>query len=385
MMRTVNNPIDVLTDDDLQVLLVERDRPCVSLYMPTERKGPETEQNPIRFKNLITDARQAITGYGVDLSLLDPLVESPPDWQYMSEGLAVFIAPDLMLTYRLPARFDQQVHVGTHFNIRPLLPLVGNGEQFFMLALDQSQVRLLRGTRYHVGEVELDTVPQSLAEILRYDEYQRHLQAYSTSRYTTSSHDRGDQNAMFHGQGTAADDSILKDQVMRLFEQIDNGIVELLAGSHRPLVLAGLDYMRGLYRQANHYDNLMPDDIDLHPQSMTDEDLHRHAWKIVEPRFHKPYEDALARYEQLVSSGRTTTGIEQIVPAAVYKRVDTLFIPVTGQHWGRMNPQDNRVEIHATYERGDEDLLNTAAIHTLKNGGTVYADERDDPAAVLRY
>lgn len=383
MMRTATNPIDVFTDDDLQVLLAEREGPCVSLYMPTERKGPETEQNPIRFKNLITEARKAITDYGADLSLLDPLLESPPDWQHMSEGLAVFIAPDLMLTYRLPAHFDQPVHVGRHFNIRPLLPLVGNGEQFFILALDQSQVRVLRGTRYHVGEVELDTMPQSLADILRYDEYQRHLQAYSTSRYTTSSHARGDQDAMFHGQGTAADDSVLKDQVTRLFEQVDNGIVELLAGSHRPLVLAGVDYMRGLYRQANHYDGLMADDIDLHPQSMGDEDLHRRAWDLVEPRFRKPYEDALAQYEQLASGERTTTDIEQIVLAAAYKRVDTLFIPVKGQHWGRLDA--NQVEIHASFERGDQELLNTAAIHTLKNGGTVFADERSEPAAVLRY
>jgi hypothetical protein len=61
------------------------------------------------------------------------------------------------------------------------------------------------------------------------------------------------------------------------------------------------------------------------------------------------------------------------------------------QEWGNFDPQANELKIHADAEPGDEDLLNSAAIQTLLNGGSVYAVEPDQVpdqallAAVFRY
>ncbi len=38
--------------DELKNLVQNPQYPCVSLYLPVERLGGETRQNPIRFKNL---------------------------------------------------------------------------------------------------------------------------------------------------------------------------------------------------------------------------------------------------------------------------------------------------------------------------------------------
>lgn len=76
---------------------------------------------------------------------------------------------------------------------------------------------------------------------------------------------------------------------------------------------------------------------------------------------------------------------------AYYKLIDTLFVAVGVQQWGYFTPDENQVELHQQKEIGDEDLMDFAAIHTLLNGGTVYAVEPEAVpdntplAAVFRY
>ena len=42
-----------LTQQDLTTLLAEQATPCVSIYMPTERSYPQSQQGPIRYRNLV--------------------------------------------------------------------------------------------------------------------------------------------------------------------------------------------------------------------------------------------------------------------------------------------------------------------------------------------
>lgn len=59
--------------------------------------------------------------------------------------------------------------------------------------------------------------------------------------------------------------------------------------------------------------------------------------------------------------------------------------------WGDFDPDTMSVDLHPEPEPDDEDLLDFAAIHTLLNGGTVYAVEPEQvpeqapAAAIFRY
>lgn len=55
-----------LSIDEIKTLVENTQSPCVSLYMPTQKAGPETRQNPIRFKNLIREAEERLTEMGMD-------------------------------------------------------------------------------------------------------------------------------------------------------------------------------------------------------------------------------------------------------------------------------------------------------------------------------
>ena len=155
--------------------------------------------------------------------------------------------------------------------------------------------------------------------------------------------------------------------------------------------MAGVDYLLPIYQQANTYAHLLPDGITGNPEMLKAEELHTQAWQIVQPYFEQAKEAMIARYQELQATEKTASTIEQVVPAAYFQRVEALFVPVGEQVWGVFDPDANSVQIHPQHQAGDEDLLDLAALHTLTNGGNVYAVEPGNVpqdkaiAAVFRY
>src|SRR4051794_1801229 len=100
--------MSLLSRDEIQTLTQTSGGPCVSIFMPTLRTG-DTQQNPIRFKNLLRSAEERLAGWGLrngdSDSLLDParrLVDDRLFWEHQEDGLALFRSPGVFKTYRLP-------------------------------------------------------------------------------------------------------------------------------------------------------------------------------------------------------------------------------------------------------------------------------------------
>ncbi|MDP8957743.1 MAG: hypothetical protein M3N51_00745, partial [Actinomycetota bacterium] len=234
-MKEINH-MDLVTRGDLEALLQMGEGPCVSLFMPTHRAGPEMRQDPIRLKNLLGEAEQRLGEAGLRApearALLEParkLLDDQQFWRHQSDGLALFVSPGRFHPYRLPLELYDLVVVGERFHIKPLVSLLSGDGRFYLLALSQGEVRLLQGTRYTVGQVELDGVPESLAEVLRREGLERQLQFHSHG----GPRGAGERSAIFHGHGEAEEDA--KDDILRFFRQLDRGLGELLQGEQVPM------------------------------------------------------------------------------------------------------------------------------------------------------
>ena len=387
--------MDVVTREDVKSLVERRGGPCVSIYLPTHRAGPDTRtydrQDPVRLRNLLREAAQRLTTGGVSAraveGLLQParrLLDDSIFWQYQADGLAVFLARSTMRTFRVPVRFEELVVVAPGFHVKPLLALLTGDGLFYVLALSQNQVRLLAGTRDYMGEVELPGAPRSLAEALRFDDPERQLQ------YHTGTPAAGDQRAaMFHGQGTGTDDA--KTNLLRFFQQVDRAVTAVIKTVSVPLVVAAVDYLIPVYREASSHPSLLEEGIPGNPEGLRSDELHARAWPLVEPHFRRAREAATDRYRELGGTGRTSNEVREVVLAAWDGRVDVLFVAVGIRLWGTFASDTRTIEIADEAPGQNEDLLNLAAIHTVLNRGTVYAvrpAEMPDPtevAAVLRY
>jgi hypothetical protein len=177
---------------------------------------------------------------------------------------------------------------------------------------------------------------------------------------------------LFHGQGATGDDE--KETLLRYFQQVDSGLSELLADEQAPLVLAGVDYLLPIYRQASSYPHIIDGVITGNPDNLTAAELHTQAQKIVQPYLEKGQRKAVKRYRRLSSTGSdlASSELEEILSASHHGRVDTLFTRQGEQVWGDYQPRINEIRIIDVPSDGSQDLLDLAAVKTLSNAGQVY-------------
>ncbi|MBZ8180773.1 baeRF7 domain-containing protein [Oscillatoria salina] len=386
----------LLSKNELETLVNSAKGHCVSIYMPTVEAGQEIRQNPIRFKNLMGEAEKGLIANGLDraeaVRFLEPAwqLDNVNFWRYQNHGLVIFLADNFIRYYRVPQEFAELVVVGSRFHLKPLLPLLTGDGQFYVLGLSQNQVRLLEGTRDRIQEVNLNSleeVPQSLAEALKYDDPEKQVQYHSSD----GGQGVGFPSPIYHGQGVGTTED--KENIKRFFDKLDAGLQEFLRSREVPLVLAGVEYLQPIYQETNSYPHLLAEGINGNPENMVPQDLHDQAWAIVQPHFQQAQKDAANRFHEFAGNSPevVSSDVSEIVKAAFYQRVDTLFVTVGHQQWGKFNRENNAVELHDSEQPGDEDLLDLAALHTLLNGGTVFAiapHHLDTPAplaAIFRY
>jgi hypothetical protein len=388
--------LDRVSQEALRALAGTRGQACVSIYMPTHPAGAEMQQDPIRLRNLLADAEKRLIAAGLRTPEARAIIAQASDllprhnfWQHQSNGLAVFLAPDLFDYYRLPFDVEPLLVVGGRLHLKPLLRTLRPDGRFYVLALSQGQVRLLEGSRHEVREVDLDNVPQSLSDALRFDVVERQVQFHTSTRAPGGR--GGERAAIFFGHGGSEEST--KSDILRYFHQVDHGLREWLGPSKAPLVLAGVEYLHPLYREANTYPHVVADGLMGNPDDLRPEELHARAWEIVRPIIVEVRETAVSQLRQLKGSGSplASTDVEAIALGAHYGRVDTVFARLDQQRWGRVNADAAEVELFDEPRPEGEDLLDRAAVQTYLNGGAVYvvpAEQMPGPepiAAIFRY
>ncbi|MGF2036637.1 MAG: hypothetical protein RMZ43_015210 [Nostoc sp. CmiVER01] len=390
--------MQLISREEIKTLLEQPKGNCVSIYMPTQPAGPEVRQNPIRFKNLIREAETRLIDAGLEqedaIALLGKSqeIDTQEFWEQIGEqGLAIFISDNIFRCYPLPIDFQELVIVTDRFHIKPLLPILNGNGRFYILALSQQDVRFFEGTRYSVKEVEVENLPKSLDEALQRDDTAKEGQfRIATSKGGTSN--PFSQPGTFHGQGSPDRDRRQED-ILQFFQIVDGALHEKLKLQKAPLVLAGVEYLLPLYRQANTYQHLMDEGITGNPEILSVQELHDQAWPIVEADFQKSQQVVLEQFHELFGgdTGKASNNLEEVISAAYYQRVDSLLVAVGQQQWGLFDPSSETVYLHPEKETGDEDLLDFVAAHTLLNGGTVYAVPFEEipystaVAAIYRY
>jgi hypothetical protein len=378
--------MDLFNRDDLRALLAERPGPCVSIFLPTHRGGAEAD--PIHWRGLLDEAQRRLADHGLRpagaAEFLAPargMLDDPHFWKHQGDGLAAFLAAGFFRHFRLPVRFDEVVVAAATFHLRPLLPLLAGDGRFYVLALSSNGVRLVQGTHFSAGEIDLKGVPANLAAALLRHDVDEPLTFHT--RPTAG----GGWGAIYHGHGVGIDDA--KDDLLRYFQQIDRGLHGLLREERAPLVLASVDYLQPLYRKASTYPHLLEQGIEGNPDRLSARELHDRAWPLVRPLFEEARQRAAAQYRQLAGTGHASGDLAAVVAAAHAGRVETLFVALGRQVWGIFDPSADRVERHEQAAPGDVDLLDFAAAQTLRHGRTVYAVEppqvpsRTDVAAIF--
>jgi hypothetical protein len=385
--------MDILNPTALKSLIAQQRKWCVSLYIPTHRAGREQQEDPIRLKNLLAEAETKLLANGLRRpeaqKLMRPAEEllwSKDFWQHPADGLAIFLTNDFHKIYRLPLQFKELLSIGTSFHLKPLLPVLGRGIQFYTLAVSLKNVRLFEANADTISEIPLN-FPVSMEEALRLEEGERSFNMLTGS--PRSGEGRVGAGSL-HGHGVDDDE---KKDILRFFQSVNQGLNDVLDDKNVPMVLAGVDYLLPIFREATSYQNLLEDAIVGNPDRENIRELHQKAWKIVRPIFEESQKKAFEKFEQLhgQQSPLAVQDIQAAVKAAVVGQVETIFVPLGAQRWGRYDAENHNVILNDNPKPEDEDLFDFAATQTLLNSGQVFAVPPDqipgggEIAATLRY
>lgn len=143
---------------NLQELLGREDYPAVSIFMPTHRAHPETQQDPIRLKNLLNEARQRLdaeVGKRPSWPILDQLerLADDLDWRENQDGLALFASESYAAVVRLPFTVEGRVTVDRTFETREIVGAFQRLPHYLVLTLAEQATRLFAGTGSDLEEI----------------------------------------------------------------------------------------------------------------------------------------------------------------------------------------------------------------------------------------
>lgn len=387
----VQGNMDSITRNDIRRLINGEQEPCVSIYLPTHRAGVDTLQDPIRLKNLLRETEQQLKERGSQPSaigdLLQPLqqlVDQREFWQHQADGLALFSSLGFFRRYRVPFTVPELTVAADRFHLKPLLPAMEASKRFYILALSQNKARVYEASRQGMVELEIPDMPESPASSLRTSGTERQLQSHTAGHRSNTR-----RFAIFHGQGAVEEDR--KQFLLSYFRGVDEALRRESGDERIPIVLAAVDYLCPIYRQASSNPSLLSEEIHGNPAGLSTGELHRVAWNLASSHFREDRLKAVDEYHQLWHTQRTSKDLPAIVTAARQGRVKILFVAVGIQEWGHIDLSSAEVVQAGDRTPRDQDLLNLAAVETFAGGGIVYALPSDEVpgrgpiAAVFRY
>ncbi len=355
--------------------------PAVSVYMTPAPPGEDSKSSQIVLKNLLRDVDQGLGALDArrKQEILRPLTavaEGTTTFPRDKRGRAWFCGPGIFKYFTGPAPFESLAVVGHRFHLKPLVPFFAEEPTFYLLALSQADVQLFEGTRFSLTPVPLDAdVPTTMES--PYDPEQS-LQYHSSKASGAQ--------PIYHGHGGGKDDT--KPKILQFFSQVSKGVRKQIS-SRAPLVLAGVEFLLPLYRQAAQDVCIVDREIVGHPSSRNLDALHKEALRCAKPVLFAERELALGRFKEQQSQNLGTTRIDEIVPAAVEGRVDTLFVSPGARCWGRYDPTRRSIRLDKAHTAENEDLYDLAAVQTHLNGGKVWVVPQEelgaDVAALYRY
>lgn len=378
--------MDLLTRAEFEKLAAPAEGVHVSLFMPTHRvgNGRESDADRLQWKNMLTAVESTLVEDGMPkgeaADLLAPAWDLHGDgmaWSHMADGLAAFLRAGEMSTFRVPVEMPQLAAVGNGFVIGPTLPLLTD-QTFLVLALSQKNVRVLRGSRDRIGELDLPDVPSAFEDVFE----KEGPQSDSVPRPNASGRVSG--GAVYYGSSSL--DNVHKEDVVEFFREVADGVHRYISGRTIPMVLAGLPEWVAVYRDVTRYPHVLDEAVEHNPDAMSADQLREAAWELVSHRLSTEAARLIDRLEEQRGHGSGATGAEEVLTAANEGRVDTLLITPEGC-WG--NGSGTEVVRLGGVAEDPCELVDVAAMQTLRTGGAVrVVDELPGgvpAAAVLRY
>lgn len=384
--------MQLISKELFKELVQHTGKDIISLYMPTHIAGVEVneKQDAIVYKNALQDVTRQLQQKGITQSEIDNLLQAAFElykddvfWNNQQHSLAVFMSQNIFEVIMLPYEVNYEVYINSSFFITPLLQAISNKEEFYFLSLSKHDAKFYYGDAYGLTHLEINGLPNGIDDVIHFEEK-------GIKQLFRQGGKGGTGGANFHGHGEGQGDD--KDNIGIYCQEVDRTLLsEVLHDKTSPLVLAGVEYLLPIYRDASHYNYIYEEVITGNQQHESSNSLFLKAREKLRPYFEQRTKDALQNYYNGIATSTTSSMPDKVIPASFYAQISDLFVCKGAHIWGSFNEVDNKLEMHEAKQDGDQCLIDKAVAQTYLNGGDVYLLEKEQMpkesilAATLRF
>lgn len=365
MVADILVPETFLDKNALEELAAQQG-PCLTLFLPAYLPGGSQAAQNVTAKALLKSAENRLEGEEfaqLRNGLLDTL-EHHSTPSPGGPGIAIFAAPGFQSSYYVH-NLPEQVVAGSYFYLVPLLQQTCAHRELFVLTLSTKHLRLFHFDGEKCEQREFPAgVPSNLEEAGQFNRSESGL----SSRKVLSASAGGIHFGKIDEPKTG--DAYVHD----FFATVDRGLQPVIDG--RPVLLLGVQEEIAAYRRASVYPELLLNGPGGNADSLRPDEIAALARQAAADDYNRRSLAVLDEYREMPDRHRTAHDIQEILRAAAEGRVHRLCV--------RESTSDR-------VQAGSEDLVNAAAVETLRASGQVYAIPRDhmEPeesvAAILRY
>jgi hypothetical protein len=358
----------MITRQDLKELQALTKVPALSLLLPTHRTSPDNKQDPIRVKNLVTEATDRLSEEFSTRELepllknLEELVEEI-DYDYALDGLALFVADDFAKKFYLPFTVPKRVIIDQSFATRDLVYGLHRAQRYWVFLLSQNASRLLAGVGETLKEVNNKDFP---------------LQMEGPGATTAPP--------------GSADSAYVDDRHRRFFQSVDQAFTAYAADDSLPIIVGGVIRQISFFQEVSQYQSQIAGTITGNFDSATEAELMPQVWPIVQEVRAKQRADALAALDTAMGEKKVASAPEEIWQFANEGRGQLLLVE-NGYHIPAVVDEKGGLKI--VDEKGGTEVMDDAIDEIMeavlaKGGEVMLMDDGvladyDRMALTLRY
>jgi len=367
-------PATIPSTTELTELTDHRDNASVSIYLPSSPLPSENQALRLALKNAMRTAGAQLQEHGADRAVIDRVLDrvtalddDQEFWQNQGDGLGLLVSPEELHAFRLLYPVSETVVVGDRFRVGPLLRSLGTANAGYVLAVTGGDV-CFYGIAAGSRPTELDlALPDDLHTVLEHAD-------------NDGQADRGRATGS-HGQRL---------EQQRYCRIIQDAVLERIGDNKLPLILASSTDFGPSYRSVNSYPNLLPEGIEVHPDSLRRDELDTKAKAILEQHYGQELDQWKESFGTKRSQGLATSRFDDVARAATAAAVAELRFDAESAVEGTIDEQG---VVTKAAEPGPDTypLVDEIASRVLRSGGSVLGVRNRDltdgspVAAILRF
>ena len=279
--------------------------PSVTITLPTYRTSPDNEKDPIRLKNLLSEAVNRLqTDLGKRetaelVTKLEHLADSV-DHQHNLDGLIIMASADFAGVFKVPYRLPERIAIDDNFLTRDIVFAMNRTPLYWVLVLSQKPTRLYLGRKTDLTEVREFGFPH---------EY------------------KGPGEGVTVKMGVGANPSREIDRALEAFmRDVDASLLNAVKEGPFPVVLVGVAPNLAHFRAVTRNENFIMKEIEGGHDSLSEHDLGALVWPHAREALHESRQDILQELEQAIGQQKTVSDLNEAWQAAQDGRVETMLV-----------------------------------------------------------